>query len=169
MNAVRRCGLAITLFLLPATCVAAPWSYDLPIGDGYSITVSTTMSVVLKGNRTVLDPGNDRSSRIDQYATTRGHVFIRASTASFILAKADDSVIGPLSESEFAQHPVVLASGRLKWREPHPPHWHTLSFLALILVNPAVLLGMALVLLLVVAMLSMIVRRLRRARPEVLD
>jgi len=169
MNAVRYSGLLIALFLLPATCLAAPWSYDLPIGDGYSITVSTMMSVVSKDNRVVLDPGNDPSSRINRYATTRGHVFIRAYTTFFILDKANDSVIGPLSESEFTQHPVVLASGKLKWKEPHPPYWYTLFFLALALVNPAVLLGMALVLLFVVALLSLAYRRLRHTRPEVSD
>jgi hypothetical protein len=165
---MRRCGLMIVL-LFPATCLAAPWSYDLPIGDGYSITVSTTVSVVSKGNRGVLDPGNDRSSRIDRYATTRGHVFIRAYPTFFVLDKANDSVTGPLSESEFAQHPVVLASGKLKWKEPHPPFSYTLFFLLLFLVNPIFCLLAVMTLLFVVAIPLMVRRVLRHVKPEALD
>lgn len=155
----------IVLFLLPATCLAAPWSYELPIGDGYSIVVSTTMSVLCaKDRRVVLDPGGYDGPRIDRYATTQRHIFVRTYTGFFILDKRDDSVIGPLSGADFERHPIVLASGPLHWRQPHQPYGDTLFFLLLILMNPAFGLGIALVLLLIVATLSLAYRRLRSER-----
>lgn len=164
MNAVRHCGLMIVLLLLPTTCLAAPWGYELPIGDGYGIIVSTMGTVCAKGSRVVLDPGDYQgaSSCIDQYATTRRHIFIRDYTAFFILSKGDDSVTGPLSGAEFEQHPIVLASGPLDWREPRHPHQYG-TILLLLLINPFFVLPAAMVLLFVVAMLSLAYRRLRSA------
>jgi hypothetical protein len=165
---MRHIELIILLLVLPATCLAAPWSHELPIGDGYSIVVSTTVSALCKHGRTVLDPSDYHTSRIDQYATTRDHVFVRAHTTSFILAKADDSVIGPLSESDFARHPVVLASASLEWKEPRNPHPYWLALLFL-LVNPFFILPTAAVILLVLATLSTALRRRKHARPDALD
>ncbi len=125
MNAVRHCGLMIVLLVLPATCLAAPWGdYELAIGDGYSIIVFTEGTVWAKDGRVVLDPGDYQGapSCIDRYAATRRHIFVRNYTAFFVLAKGEDSVIGPLSGAEFEQHPIVRASGPLDWRQPHNPH-----------------------------------------------
>jgi len=112
----------IVLLLLPVTCLAGPWGdYELAIGDGYSIIVFTEGTVCAKNRRTVLNLG-DYQATISQYATTKQHIFIRDYTRFFILDKSDDSVMGPLSESDFAKHPAVVASGPLKWKEPRNPH-----------------------------------------------
>lgn len=115
----------IVLLLLPATCLAAPWGdYELPIGDGYSILVFTEGAACLKDGRTVLKPDDYPGIEpcISRYATTKQHIFVQASTAFFLVAKRDDSLIGPLSGAEFEQHPTVLASGPLDWRQPQNPH-----------------------------------------------
>lgn len=182
---MRRIGLTILFVLLPMKCLAAPWGdYKVAIGDGYHISVYTEGTSCDKDNRAVLQFRSDeRASRsIARYAATRRHIFVAASRLSgenaaasrtlFVICKDDDSVIGPLSESEFEQHPIVRASGSLNWRVPQNPHPYRgilllLGGLCLIWLKNATWLWVFIAAFFLVAMMLVLVpRHLRNARRE---
>lgn len=140
----------VPVFLLMCSCCfASGWhDFELDIGDGYTICRTSTMHISLgktSGGSFVLSPSRyDGVGPIVSYSNTTKFIFTRNigrqdrnlfagdtfqnpdSTKEyyFIVSKEDDSVIGPLSEADFVNHPNVLSVGSIEWTVPkNPDFW----------------------------------------------
>ena len=138
--------LATIGFLLQApVCLATGWNdYELDIGDGYSIFRANSDDVYLvKGNRPLFHQNDfGEVGRIFQYYHGKDYIFTKnygrkprnlfkgdtleesdlSKEFYFIIIKESDNVTGPLSESEFMQHPIVKQMEVIKWKKPRNPN-----------------------------------------------
>ncbi|MHB8858861.1 MAG: hypothetical protein ACYC6Z_05170 [Thermoleophilia bacterium] len=144
---MKRIAIVLTLLLLAPFCLATGWNdYTLDIGDGYDVFRANSLDVCIgkSSGSLILCPSNyDNVGPIDQYITTPQHIFTKnlgrkprnlfegdtfqdidsSKTFYFIISKANDEVIGPLTEDEFARRPEVTDLERLNWQTPHNPNF----------------------------------------------
>ncbi|MCL4473909.1 MAG: hypothetical protein M1539_02960 [Actinobacteria bacterium] len=119
---MKRIAIVLTLLLLAPFCLATGWNdYTLDIGDGYDVFRANSLDVCIgkSSGSLILCPSNyDNVGPIDQYITTPQHIFTKnlgrkprnlfegdtfqdidsSKTFYFIIYKANDEVIGPLTE-----------------------------------------------------------------------
>ncbi len=133
------------LALLLASSVAAAFGqhdYELDIGDGYSISRTSSLQVYLtkKGKGFLVGPKRtDGVGPVVGYFMTDRFVFAKTlgkrlrdeletvgeinytKTYYFIVLKENDKVIGPLSETQFLDHPFVAGAKPVDWKVPSNP------------------------------------------------
>ena len=162
------CRLAIfvllTFFISNAATVSA--DYNMSIGDGYGYAHCNPIETGIydvDSNAVVFSPYDFAGvGPIKAYAVTSTHIFLRnvgrknrslfaddmfqsvdeTRTFYFIISKADDSTIGPLTKHQFDANAVVLDTRQIVWRTPRNPVLNYI-LLFLILVVVSVVGGMA--------------------------
>lgn len=139
----------IVLLLMSSCCFATGWhDYRLDIGDGYIIFRANALDVGLskRGGSIIVSPTDyDGVGPIVSYANKEKFVFTRnigtkdrhlvagdpfqdldhTNEFYFIVSKEDDEVIGPLSETDFVNHPNVLSVNAIDWHVPKNPNFWT--------------------------------------------
>ena len=122
--------IVIVFLLMSSCCFASGWNdFKLDIGDGYYIFVANGTFLCREGKSNIIHSDiHDAVGGIVSYSNEEEFIFIKnrgkdvTKKFYFIVSKEDDEVVGPLSATEFLDHPNVLSVGTIDWKPLKNPH-----------------------------------------------
>ena len=118
------------ILLMSSCCYATGWNdFILDIGDGYYIFATNGTSLGREGRSHIIPSDiHDDVGGIVSYSNEEEFIFTKNRGRNvtkefyFIVSKKDDGVTGPLSTTEFFDHPNVLSVGAIDWKPLKNPN-----------------------------------------------
>ena len=190
---MKRITIMLAVLLTTLVCHAVGWNdFTLDIGDGYNVFRANSMDVCIgKADRSlILYPrDHDKVGPVVRYITTPDYILTKnfgriprnlfegdtfqnvdpSQEYFFVIAKANDEVLGPFLEDEFMKRPEVTSLGDLDWLIPKNPNfWLPLfgSLMFLVIAIPILAIKFFWITVLMIVAVLLLIRHIRKKRKE---